>query len=95
MYCTDELMTRYSLIIFMANENVHYNFKCQHKTNNVGLSTTFTITISARNKCGENGPIATAFYTLGKCWCITVNGSEAYLLVSYHSVEALYFQLAI
>ena len=27
---------------------------------NVRLSTTFTITISARNRCGENGPAATA-----------------------------------
>ena len=32
---------------------------------NVHLSTTFTITISARNRCGENGPTATASYTLG------------------------------
>ena len=31
-------------------------------------STTFTITISARNRCGENGPIATASYTLSKFW---------------------------
>ena len=31
-------------------------------------STTFTITISARNRCGENGPTATASYTLSKFW---------------------------
>ena len=37
---------------------------------NVRLSTTFTITISARNRCGENGPAATASYsyTLSKFW---------------------------
>ena len=33
---------------------------------NVRLSTTFTITVSARNRCGENGPAATASYTLSK-----------------------------
>ena len=33
---------------------------------NVRLSTTFTITISARNRCGENGPAATVSYTLSK-----------------------------
>ena len=33
---------------------------------NVRPSTTFTITISARNRCGENGPTATASYTLSK-----------------------------
>ena len=31
-------------------------------------STTFTIAISARNRCGENGPIVTASYTLSKFW---------------------------
>ena len=37
---------------------------------NVPQSTTFTITISARNRCGKNGPTATAsyFYTLSKFW---------------------------
>ena len=35
---------------------------------NVRPSTTFTITISARNRCGENGPAATASYTLSKFW---------------------------
>ena len=34
----------------------------------VRLSTTFTITISARNRCGENGPAANASYTLSKFW---------------------------
>ena len=34
--------------------------------NNVRLNTTFTITISARNRCGETGPTATASYTLSK-----------------------------
>ena len=33
---------------------------------NVHTSTTFTITISARNRCGENGPSANASYTLSK-----------------------------
>ena len=37
---------------------------------NVRLSTTFTITISAGNRCGENGPTANASYTLGKFWDI-------------------------
>ena len=36
---------------------------------NVLPSTTFTITISARNRCGENGPIVTASYTLSKFMC--------------------------
>ena len=36
---------------------------------NVHPSTTFTITISARNRCGEDGPAAAAFYTLSKFWC--------------------------
>ena len=48
------------------------SFTVSENPSNVGPSTTFTISISARNKCGENGPTATAFYTLGKCWCITV-----------------------
>ena len=43
---------------------------------NVHLSTTFTITISARNRCGENGPTAAASYTLGMfnyfCLCVCV-----------------------
>ena len=42
---------------------------------NVHPSTTFTITISARNRCGENGPAATASYTLGKFWNILREGS--------------------
>ena len=33
---------------------------------NVHPSTTFTISISARNRCGETGPTATASYTLSK-----------------------------
>ena len=35
---------------------------------NVHPSTTFTITISARNRCGENGPAANTSYTLSKFW---------------------------
>ena len=35
-------------------------------TSNVRPSTTFTITISARNRCGQNGPTANASYTLSK-----------------------------
>ena len=37
-------------------------------SSNVRLSTTFTITVSARNRCGENGPTATASYTLSTFW---------------------------
>ena len=33
---------------------------------NVRPSTTFAVTISARNRCGENSPIANASYTLSK-----------------------------
>ena len=43
--------------------------------NNVQMNTTFTATIAAVNQCGENGPTATASYTLGKsvlllCHCL-------------------------
>ena len=41
-------------------------FTVAENPSNVRLSTTFTITISARNRCGENGPSATASYTLSK-----------------------------
>ena len=34
--------------------------------NNVRMNTTFTATIAAVNLCGENGPTATASYTLSK-----------------------------
>ena len=34
--------------------------------NNVQMNTTFTVTIAARNRCGETGPTATASYTLSK-----------------------------
>ena len=34
--------------------------------NNVQMNTTFTATIAAVNQCGENGPTATASYTLGR-----------------------------
>ena len=34
--------------------------------NNVQMNTTFTVTISAVNLCGETGPTATASYTLSK-----------------------------
>ena len=37
---------------------------------NVHPSTTFTITISARNRCGENGPTANASYTLSEFLCM-------------------------
>ena len=33
---------------------------------NVRMNTTFTATIAAVNQCGENGPTATASYTLSK-----------------------------
>ena len=35
-------------------------------SNNVRMNTTFTATIAAVNLCGENGPTATASYTLSK-----------------------------
>ena len=41
-------------------------FTVAENPSNVHLSTTFTITVSARNRCGENGPTATASYTLSK-----------------------------
>ena len=41
-------------------------FTVAENLRNVHPSTTFTITISARNRCGENGPAATASYTLSK-----------------------------
>ena len=41
-------------------------FTVAEDPSNVRLSTTFTITISARNRCRENGPAATASYTLSK-----------------------------
>ena len=44
-------------------------FTMSENPSNVRPSTTFTITISARNRCGENGPTATAFYTLSKFLC--------------------------
>ena len=34
--------------------------------NNARMNTTFTATISARNRCGETGPTGTASYTLSK-----------------------------
>ena len=39
---------------------------------NVHPTTTFIVTISARNRCGENGPTATAsyFYTLSRFWLV-------------------------
>ena len=50
---------------------------------NVHPSTTFTITISARNKCGENGPTAATSYTLGMfgifacvCVCVVISSSS-------------------
>ena len=39
-------------------------FTVAENPSNVRPSTTFTITVSARNRCGENGPTATASYTL-------------------------------
>ena len=45
-------------------------FTMSENPTNVRPSTTFTITISARNRCGENGPIVTASYTLSKLCCI-------------------------
>ena len=44
---------------------------CENPSN-VQPSTTFTISISARNRCGENGPTATASYTLSKLCCVAV-----------------------
>ena len=44
-------------------------FTVAENPSNVHPSTTFTITILARNRCGENGPIVTASYTLSKFMC--------------------------
>ena len=41
-------------------------FTVTENPSNVRPSTTFTISFSARNRCGENGPTATASYTLSK-----------------------------
>ena len=49
--------------------NTSEMFTVAENPSNVHPSTTFTITISARNRCGENGPTATASYTLSKFWC--------------------------
>ena len=38
---------------------------------NVHPSTTFTITISARSRCNETSPTATASYTLSKLYLVT------------------------
>ena len=43
-------------------------FTVAENPSNVRPTTTFTISISARNRCEENGPIATASYTLSKFW---------------------------
>ena len=45
-------------------------FTVTENPSNVRPNTTFTITISARNRCRENGPTATASYTLSKFWYI-------------------------
>ena len=51
---------------------------------NVRLSTTFTITISARNRCGENGPAATVSYTLSKFWYSLLRESHEVILVCHY-----------
>ena len=48
-------------------------FTVTENPSNVRPSTTFTISISARNKCGENGPIVTASYTLSKFWYMYIS----------------------
>ena len=45
-------------------------FTMSENPNNVHPRTTFLITISARSRCGENGPIVTASYTLSKLCCV-------------------------
>ena len=45
-------------------------FTMSENPDNVHLSTTFVITISARSRCGENSPIVIASYTLSKLCCI-------------------------
>ena len=50
---------------------------------NVHLSTTFTITISARNRCGENGPSATVSYTLSKLRYFLLRESHEVILVCH------------
>ena len=55
---------------------------------NVCPSTTFSLTISARNRCGENGPAANALYTLSTFWHLPL--STDYLYVELVFSDNLY-----
>ena len=58
------------MAITVNGESNNTVFTVGEDPSNVHPSTTFTITISARNRCGENGPTATASYTLSKLCCL-------------------------
>ena len=67
---------RYYITVNSTSGAQHLTTACGQCTNNVitvsddrnnmQMETTFTVTISARNLCGETGPTATASYTLSK-----------------------------
>ena len=66
----------YNIAVTSTSGIQHITTACGECTNTTGTvtenpsnmlpNTTFTVTISARNKCGENGPTATDTYTLSK-----------------------------
>ena len=56
-------------------------FTVAEDPSNVHPSTIFTITISARNRCGQNGPTATASYTLSKFWYSVLRENHEIILV--------------
>ena len=73
---------RYDINVSSTSGIQHTTTACGECTNttvtvaedpsSVRPSTTFIITISARNRCGENGPTSNASYTLSKLCCICV-----------------------
>ena len=76
----------YDISVTSTSDVQHMTTACGECTNttvtvtenpsNVPLSTIFTITISARNWCGENGPTATGSYTLSKSSPISISTSH-------------------
>ena len=57
-------------MITACGECTNTSVTVSENPSNVRPSTTFTITISARNKCAESGPVANASYTLCKFLCV-------------------------
>ena len=67
---------RYDIIVNSTSSVLNMTTACgectstvitvSENTNNVQMSTTFTVTIAAVSLCGEAGPTATASYTLSK-----------------------------